>query len=470
MSPFSTLRSVFDALRSLDRKVGRALAARGRIDVSAPPQLPPAVYTQFAEETSSQLFDDIFGAIVRREHVLLIGPRGSGKSYAGRRAIRMAEVLNRDGVKDPAQSVLVPGAQVIAQGNKELPRDYFFEPEFEFVKTGDAVNPLTMELRQPPLMRHAAIDTTGRVKLVKVVTEPDKDLDAVTRFRATFSMKGEKRGDPVRPIEHFVLFLDEINRFNDGVLDTLLLLLEERCVIYQGHLVEMPVSVVATMNPPGYDISARSLSPPLLSRFNTVKTLYTAGPHTLVDEILPNALKLSGDELRRVRFEVFAVAIVLFWGEYDSRRPSGAYLSPDARTMIESVKRASTATLREGLLYVSQKSNYGPDARGTRDWIAATRRRLVSSGFDLVTFDADRNAEDNKALSAAAVRELGTAIANKLVLNFSPEARPDEFRKLLEVLSTMTSELFLNSNLRGVTAQALKTSTAALTPPPQKAE
>jgi hypothetical protein len=40
----------------------------------------------------------------------------------------------------------------------------------------------------------------------------------------------------------------------------------------------------------------------------------------------------------------------------------------------------------------------------------------------------------------------------------------------LEVLSTMTSELFLNSNLRGVTAQALKTSTAALTPPPQKAE
>jgi MoxR-like ATPase len=459
MSVSTGFKGILTTLRTLDRRFGLALVARPAVTQrTSGPRI--SSYTPFGEETSDELFADIFSAISRREHILLIGPRGSGKSYAGRRAIRMAESCNANGDVDRKNSILVPGAQVIAQGNKELPRDYFFEPEFEFVKTGDATNPLSMTLRQPPLMRHAQIDESGRVVFQKVEPADDTEPDAITRYRTNFTMRENSPGETGRPtkskksvdetgrpIEHFVLFLDEINRFNDGVLDTLLLLLEERCVIYQGRLVEMPVSVVATMNPPGYDISARSLSPPLLSRFTVVKQLYTAGPTTLVSNILPDSLKMQRDELARLRYEVFAVAITLFWGEYDSKRPSGAYLSPDAQDMIAEVKKVASTDLADGLRFISLKSNYGPDARGTRDWIAATRRRLIAERHEIAVFDARTNPAHNAALAAAAIRELSGSVANKLVLNFSPEAKPDEFRKLMQILSTVTYELFVSKEV-----------------------
>lgn len=439
----SALKGILATLRTVDRHLGWALIARPSVPRRTSGPHPPT-YAPFAEETSDELFADILSAISRQEHVLLIGPRGSGKSYAGRRAIRMAERRNAEGIVDRGNSILVPGAQVIAQGNKELPRDYFFEPEFEFVKTGDTTSPLSMTLRQPPLMRHAQIDRSGRVVFEKVEPTDDTAPDAITRYRTKFTMRDDGPNQSSRQIDHFVLFLDEINRFNDGVLDTLLLLLEERCVVYQGRLVEMPVSVVATMNPPGYDISARSLSPPLLSRFTMVKQLYTAGPKTLVSTILPDALKMKHDELARLRYEVFAVAITLFWGDYDPKRPSGAYLSPDAQEMIAEVRKCASTDLADGLQYISQKSNYGPDARGTRDWMAATRRRLITQKKDMSVFDAMTNSADKIALSAAAIHELSGAVANKLVLNFSPEAKPDEFRKLMQVLSVVTHELFVS--------------------------
>ena len=444
MSIPTALKSAVTTLRTLDRRFGQALVARPVVTQKASGPRPLA-YTPFGEETSDELFADIFSAISRREHVLLIGPRGSGKSYAGRRAIRMAERRNASGKIDRDNSILVPGAQVIAQGNKELPRDYFFEPEFEFVKTKDRGSPLSMTLRQPPLMRHAEIDESGRVVFQKVEPTDDTALDMITRYRTKFTMREDRTGERVRPIEHFVLFLDEINRFNDGVLDTLLLLLEERCVVYQGRLVEMPVSVVATMNPPGYDISARSLSPPLLSRFTTVKQLYTAGPKTLVSTILPESFRIKREELARLRYEVFAVAIILFWGDYDAKRPSGAYLSPDAQDTIAAVKKVASTDLAESLRFISQKSNYGPDARGTRDWMAATRRRLIAQRHDMSVFDARTNPANNVALATAAIRELSGSVANKLVLNFSPEAKPDEFRKLMQILSTVTHELFVST-------------------------
>ena len=458
----NTLTSALSALRALDRRFERALVARPAVTPRTSGPLPPA-HTPFGEETSDELFAEIFSAISRREHVLLIGPRGSGKSYAGRRAIRMAERRNATGALDRDNSVLVPGAQVIAQGNKELPRDYFFEPEFEFVKTKDRANPLSMALRQPPLMRHAEVDDSGRIVFQKVEPTDDTAADMITRYRTKFTIRDECTGKPFRTIDHFVLFLDEINRFNDGVLDTLLLLLEERCVIYQGRLVEMPVSVVATMNPPGYDISARSLSPPLLSRFTTVKQLYTAGPKTLVATILPESFRIQREELVRLRYEVFAVAIILFWGDYDVKRPSGAYLSPDARDTIQCVKTFASTDLTEYLRFISQKSSYGPDARGTRDWIAATRRRLISERYDMAIFDAGTNPADNAALAAAAIRELSGSIANKLVLNFSPEAKPDEFRKLMQILSNVTHELFVSKPLGNAIRGHLG---SALTPKP----
>lgn len=402
------------------------------------------------EETSNALFEAVFDAIVRGDHSLLIGPRGSGKSYAARKAINWAESRDSSGAKSKSRSVLVPGAQITAQGNKEMPRDYFFEPEFEFVREGGITKSVTMSIRQPPLLRNARLDAQKNIELA-LVKGSAEGSNMVSRYLPKLE---HAEGRNIREIGKFVLFLDEINRFNDGVLDSLLLLLEEKCIIYQGKVVELPVVVVATMNPPGYDLSARSLSPPLMSRFNIVKQLYTAGPKTLVHTILPSQLPLT--EARRVsmQYEIFAMAILSFWGESNPKRPSGAYLSPDAVKLLDMISAKASEDFRRHLKFVSEKSNYGPDARGTRDWMMAVDRRLRRE-FD-ETDETDRDESDNRErLARIAVEELGDAVANKLVLNFSPEARPDDYRQLMASLGALSYELFTNETLRGIVRENL---------------
>jgi MoxR-like ATPase len=411
---------------------GQAMSLPGR-NLVPPTAIPQPVA---AVETSSALFEDIYDAIKRRDHVLIVGPRGSGKSYAARAGIRLGETRSLDG----ANPLLVPGAQIVAQGNKEFPRDYFFEPEFEFTEvTSRTGKKLITGLRQPPLFRYARLNAEGRIDLRLKSVDGNVAPDMVARYETSFALKSE--GRPEMAIERFVLFLDEINRFNDGVLDSLLLLLEERCAIYQGKLVEVPVVVVATMNPPGYDISARSLSPPLLSRFSAVRSLYTAGFDTLVKTMLPSQLKLPPSELERLNYRAFAAATVAFWGEHDAKRPSGAYLSPQSKQFIDSLAKRGSERFKAALKFISKKSNYGPDARAARDWVLAAQRFLSQQS---------RAAEGD--VGGAAVATLSVAVANKLVLNFSPEAKPDEFQTLMRSLAEVAYEIFTAPDLAKLVA------------------
>lgn len=449
-------------LRRFDEYLARNLVARpGAVQTGTPvsittPSDDKKNSPRIGEETSPTLIDEIFQAIQRRDHVLLIGPRGSGKSHAAREAITKAE---RDGV-------LVPGAQIVAQGNKELPRDYFFEPEFDFFQEKGGVLSTTstnMRLRQPPLFRHARGES-GHVHLRLVKSDRQSPTDMIAHYETKFEIEIETNGQSSnkKKVDHFVLFLDEINRFNDGVLDSLLLLLEEGYAIYQGKLVKVPVSVIATMNPPGYDISARSLSPPLLSRFNIVKQLYTAGPKTLATVILPKALNkagLSSDDQLTLRYEVFAVAIILFWGQPDDKRPSAAYLSPDAQELIKKLLEIGTREFKEGMKLISEKCNYGPDARGVRDWIMAVKRQLPPDFFSAKDNEPNKELADeqNKKLATAAIDTLSDAIANKLVLNFSPDAKPDQFRKLMNTMGKITHEVFTEDKMGEVIKQYFST-------------
>lgn len=370
-------------------------------------------------ETSDALFNQIVDSIERNDHMLLIGPRGCGKSYAVRRAINIGEqALNNE-----KSSLLVPGAQIMAQGNKEFPRDYFFEPEFEFTQGGSSAqdNEISVNLRQPPLFACAKkIGNTSKIDFEKVESKDSIRPDLITRYTAKFEVDG-------RIVERFVFFLDEINRFNDGVLDSLLLLLEDSCVIYQGRTVEIPAVVIATMNPPGYDVSARSLSPPLMSRFSNVTHLYTAGMETLVKLILPQELKLSKEEQAIMRIELFAAATLAFWGAYDEKRPCAAYLSPETSNFLEQLYKTGGEALQQDLNYVQSASNYGPDARAARDWILAAHREMKTNQVSLLD---------------AALNTLVQSVANKLVLNFNPEANPEKMNELVKILGRLTEIIF----------------------------
>jgi MoxR-like ATPase len=418
----SRLLSIF--LR-LDKKLNQVMSqpiTKTHLDIGGPlelNELDKHIKPRHGEETSEEFFYEILDSIERGDHMLLIGPRGCGKSYAVRRAINMGEQPT-NGNKD--QSILVPGAQIMAQGNKEFPRDYFFEPEIEYVSISNGKKQeISVRLRQPPLFVCAKLEEdTGGLHLDQVNSQESEQKDLITRYRATFEKDGRK-------IEKFVLFLDEINRFNDGVLDSLLLLLEDKCVSYQGKTVEVPVVVIATMNPPGYDVSARSLSPPLMSRFSSVVHLYTAGLATLVNTILPSELKLTSKENKSIPIHFFAAASLAFWGAYDKSRPCAAYLSPITCQLLQALYTAGDDQFRQDLDFIQSVSDYGPDARAARDWIFAARREVNKNKLSVVS---------------AAIKTLAESVSNKLVLNFSPEAKPEKLNQLIEALGRVTYSIF----------------------------
>src|SRR5205823_8723927 len=128
------------------------------------------------------------------------------------------------------------------------------------------------------------------------------------------------------------LFLDEINRFGDGFLDSLLSLTEERIVVRGGNKLYVPVIVVATANPPGYDITAKKLSPPLQARISRSYRVSQPSHENLVYRFLPEQIMRYAVNYRQadptvqvpevdaqIRKLVSGAALCL-WGMPDLRR------------------------------------------------------------------------------------------------------------------------------------------------------
>ncbi len=376
-----------------------------------PPDDEPEDDFHIGRETGEATFCFVRDCIARQQHVLLIGPRGCGKSECA-----------RQGIKKAAQAgIVTPGAEINAQGNKEFPRDYFFEPEVSFLAGKDKPQ---VVMRPAPLFRHALTNKDGTLDI--------KDPQA--EARPVFALP-QDNGTTI-PIDRFVLFLDEINRFNDGVLDTLLLLLEEGKVLYQGRELSVPVTVVATMNPPGYDASARSLSPPLLARFSVTTRMYTAGLAVLVDEIIRKAMKKWRDkgilndtmpEPSEKQIWLLAAATLCFWGTPRVSKASIAYLSPATRTFLNTLYKHGDDEFKAAMTHVAENSTYGPDARAAKDWIL-----LAAS-----------SAQGEGSISNNLFTEtLADAVANKLVPKFNADAKPQQFIDLIKALRTIQQKLF----------------------------
>ena len=189
--------------------------------------------------TGDSLIDKIAQAISLDQSVVLSGPRGCGKSYCADKAIERAM----------EQGIIPKGAKVKLQGNPEFPRDYLAEDDIAFMTMkklhgGEMVLPYN---RSAPLFRFAKRDD--------VYNRPEKGDDDRVVCEMT------RAGGIKEPCGRFVLFLDEINRFSNGVLDSLLSVLEEREAYLAGETFRLPVVVIMTMNPPGYDASTASSLP-----------------------------------------------------------------------------------------------------------------------------------------------------------------------------------------------------------------
>jgi MoxR-like ATPase len=431
-------------------------------------------------QTGQQLISNVAADIAVENHVLLIGPRGCGKSYVARRAI---EKLERPAFSELNEGMpLISEARLSAQGNKEFPRDYFFEPEYQFVKDNKS-GELKPEIRPAPLFRSAEFDRESGALLY------EERMDGLKKPIFRITRNDGKRNQKTESVNRIVLFLDEINRFNDGVLDSLLLLLEERKAIYRGEEVDVPVTVVATMNPPGYDASARSLSPPLLARFTTTRRLFTAGFPALVKEILSEHLAVlvakravvvntdsliyiqpkftriqgltdlalsdkatilndigncvqekSGIRTRDIRS--VAAATLCFWGTPDEARPSTAYLDPDTRSLLKELSSIGGWRFRRAMDFIAEHTNFGPDARAARDWLARAWDKSVNKDLSQIT-------------QSEFAETMVDAVANKLVLRFSPDAKPVLFSELMQELSFVTQKIVESDEIDSILLREL---------------
>lgn len=380
-------------------------------------------------ETGTELIEAIVGAIACGQHVALAGPRGCGKSYCIARAIELAE----------KRGLLPKKGYIKIQGNKELPRDYLIEDDIALKVKKGAVIP---ERKDAPLFRLAK-----------------RDVDGLPTVDGTgFVVVQGEDDQTMQDDQHLVLFLDEVNRFSDGVLDSLLLLLEEGEAILAGRPYKLRIVVLMTMNPPGYDASARNLSPPLSARIGRQYRLLSPQVSILTDTIAPHVIRTLGEsahlgapravsDLRSTKsvsaptliepdfmtLRRAAAATLCCWGHPATGKPGFEYLSPEMRSLL--VKMAdSDPALAAAMRTLSELCHFGPDARALIDWLKAAAVAASNEARSLWTIQAEVRGRHF-------VETAITTLSHKVQDSFSSSSRPDNTRRKEEAIQVIVRTL-----------------------------
>lgn len=374
------------------------------IKADPPPPDPPQFFL-----TGESLIMRIVRAIELNQSVVLSGPRGCGKSFCAGAAIKRAKELG----------VVPQGDHPFLQGNREIPRDYLIEDEIAF---------------------RTHVDEAGNIEVVPYRRSSPLFTFAV-RDKATGEPVLENRDDPssrrVRceinglVCNKFVLFLDEINRFSDGVLDGLLSVLEERRATLAGQSFELPVVVVMTMNPPGYDGSARKLSPPLAARIGRTYRLCTADLDTLGDEIITakiNTLRKTYNANRTTDQPEFpdvpmkiirkvGLVTLCMWGDVRGQKAGTEYLTPQTQKQLREVM-ANDSEARAAMVDLTGLCQFGPDGRAGSDWL--------TTAIGLAIEEATRSRSPRAVLRPEHLIEtVIESVAHKIYDSFSQASRPD---------------------------------------------
>lgn len=292
-----------------------------------------------------------------RRSVLITGPRGCGKSYCAEQAIKLAK----------AQGII--GGSRFLQGNREIPRDTLSEDML-------------------------IVDDGGQVKLLKALAlRPLEESGSVPR-EGFPDWPGIPRGagidDPTQVWANrdwMVLFLDEINRFGDGFLDSLLALLEERKIVRRGQDYYVPIVVVATANPPGYDVTAKKLSPPLQARITRSFRVSQPNVEVLVNGIMPSKIQDFARAYPEggapavpepVRY-LAAGATLCLWGDPAADSKGRYFLTRSTRNLLQQLMAGSDPLTRD-MRELATLIDFGPDARAVTDWIGCAMARAASEG------------------------------------------------------------------------------------------
>lgn len=297
-----------------------------------------------------------------RRSVLITGPRGCGKSYCAEQAIKLAT----------AQGII--GGSRFLQGNREIPRDTLSEDML-------------------------IVDDGGQVKLLKALAlRPIEESGSVPREGFPDwpgILRGSGIDDPTlvwANRDWMVLFLDEINRFGDGFLDSLLALLEERKIVRRGQDYYVPIVVVATANPPGYDMTAKKLSPPLQARITRSFRVSQPDVDVLVHGVMPSKIQDfarayppggAPEVSLEIRYLAAGTTLCL-WGDPMSDSKGRFFLTRATRTLLQRLMAANDHLARD-MRELTLLIEFGPDARAVTDWVGCAMARAASEGARTVT-------------------------------------------------------------------------------------
>ena len=297
-----------------------------------------------------------------RRSVLITGPRGCGKSYCAEQAIKLAK----------AQGII--GGSKFLQGNREIARDTLSE-DMLIVEDGAQIKLLkALALRQ--------VEESGSVP-----------RDGFPDWPGIACSAGID--DPTQVWSNrdwTVLFLDEINRFGDGFLDSLLALLEERKIVRRGQDYYVPIVVVATANPPGYDMTAKKLSPPLQARITRSFRVSQPDINVLVHGIMPSKIQdftrgYPAGDAPEVPLDIrylAAGATLCLWGDPTSDSKGRFFLTRATRTLLQRLMTAHDDLARD-MRELTLLIEFGPDARAVTDWVGCAMARAASEGARVVT-------------------------------------------------------------------------------------
>lgn len=339
-------------------------------------------------ESGSTLIARIEDAIRLRRSVLVTGPRGSGKSYCARKATENAVTKG------------FIGGYHFLQGNREIPRDYLSEDMLVLRSHDNKPLPQMLDalaVRIPSMRAEDTASLRDRYKL--------EHFPGVVR-----EDQRERWKDPYWT----VLFLDEINRFGDGFLDSLLSLTEERTIVRGGVKLHVPIVVVATANPPGYDVTAKKLSPPLQARISRSYRVSQPSLPSLVYRILPDPMD-EYSQRHRCRFHIplplrkrLVAASLCLWGNPSLQRKGIGFLTPATRSLLERAAEESKPLARL-LDEFGALVSFGPDARSIGDWLGCAmglaKRRGLEDSAGWKPVDA-ATAPQDRAPALAIIKEL----------------------------------------------------------------
>jgi hypothetical protein len=307
---------------------------------------------------------------------MLVGPRGTGKSFMGVQAVRKASSDKSLGV-----------VQVVEiQGDPNKPPSDYFDDSISFSESAGRLAP---SMINAPFFRLATREKGTNA--FECHPGPEN--------RIKLQMGGEE-------VDRLVIYWDEGNRSSPAMLNAMLGLLAEGRLRRDGIAYTFPpVSCILTRNPDGYDANSAKMPSPLIDRFGVQYYVYNPSMYTFVAVIAPAFLRRQRIALlreclgafRRIPNELDIVRClqeVIASGE----RPDDP--APD-QNVVEEIGKLGEVIYKTNLREVASNLNNKKTAANDATIREAVARATAQVKAKSKPFDPKSSLEADKALVAA---------------------------------------------------------------------